>query len=243
MNEQFTVVRNFQDKYTNQSYTIGQTYNAEDQDRARELESGGYIAPSNTLAAKDAQAQSEMSQAEAQKLAQAHSQAASNAEPKTVVNGKVVPLKFAQAAEAGFNAAEESSQTGIRQHHDNATEAVQAGQIAKNQTGAEAGAAQMYNQQQTGQTVKKGNVQSAQAHLEQHLQQAQQEAQTVEQQIMQNNQQKLQQSEQAKAKAAAQAGMKNNPMAAAHEEAADTANAAEEVKSKAARAATKKQGQ
>lgn len=255
MNEQYTVIRAFRDKYDNQNYNIGQNYNAEDQARAEELESGGYIAPSNSIASKDAMSQRQMGKAEAQKLAQAHLQAASNAEPKTVVNGKVVPLRAAQYAEAAFNASEESAQTGIKEHHDNTTEAVQAGQVAKNQNQSNqarnySNALENMQAQNESAAVKQSNMQSAQAHLQQHMDQAQQELkqmQQAEQQAMQQQQQgqqqQGQQSNQAQTDAAGMAALKTNPMAAAHEEAAEAATAAEELKSKAARTNTKKQGQ
>ena len=50
---------------------------------------------------------------------------------RTIVNGKVVPLSEAQAMEEQFN--KQNTSTGIQQHHDNSSEAVQAGQVAQNQ--------------------------------------------------------------------------------------------------------------
>ncbi len=83
--------------------------------------------------------QQNASQANTQKseeLAKAHQEAAKAVEPKTVVNGKVVSLKAAQAAEAYHSA--NATQTGIQEHHANNTEAVQAGQVAQRITKAKA---------------------------------------------------------------------------------------------------------
>jgi hypothetical protein len=125
-----------------------------------------------------------------QKINQAHSEAAKAAEPKTVLNGKVVSLQQAQAAEAAFN--QTQNQTGIQAHHDNSTEAVDAGAVAKNQTGREASAAQMYNQQAIRQT----NVQSGQQEVEKHLNAAQNQEQVGSQQTMQEQNQKAAQAAQ-----------------------------------------------
>jgi hypothetical protein len=221
MNEQYTVIRAFQDKYNNQYYSIGETYNTQDETRTRELESGGYIAPYNTTMAKDAMAQQKNAQANAQELAKAHTQAAANTEPKTVVGGKVVPLKVAQAAEAAFD--ESNRTTGIQQHHDNTTEAVPAGQVAsRSQSTAESAEVQARQQQ----TVKATNVQSGQQGMQQHLQQAEQELQQAQQQLEQQmqgqqGQQNNQQKAQAERQALAAAAEKTNPMAAEHETAAE----------------------
>jgi hypothetical protein len=99
---------------------------------------------------------------------------------KTIVNGKIVSLAQAQAAEAAFNSME--TQTGIQAHHSNHTEAVQAGQVGKTTNGAEAGASETY-------TIKQSNVQSAQAHMEQHMNQA---GQSQEQAQQQQQQQQMQ---------------------------------------------------
>ena len=73
---------------------------------------------------------------------------------RTIVNGKVVPLSEAQAMEEQFN--KQNTSTGIQQHHDNSSEAVQAGQVAQNQVSP-----------QQEQTIKQANVQSGQSHLSQ----------------------------------------------------------------------------
>ncbi len=51
-------------------------------------------------------------------------------EAKTLVNGQEVTLQEAKSAEESFN--KQNTQTGIQAHHDNSTEAVQAGQVAQN---------------------------------------------------------------------------------------------------------------
>ena len=47
-----------------------------------------------------------------------------------MINGQEVTLKEAQAAEEAFN--QQNNQTGIQAHHDNSSEAVQAGETAQN---------------------------------------------------------------------------------------------------------------
>lgn len=236
----YTVIRNFTDKTNNQSYKIGESYNAQDPQRVQELEGAGYIAATSSQFAADAKAQAKNAQANAQKMAQTYSQIANNAEEKTVLNGKVVPLKVAQAAEAAFE--ETNTQSGVQAHHANASEAVPAGQIAsQSQSTAEAGAAQTYNAagqaQQQGQ-VKQANVQSGQAHLEQHMQEAQQQMQQMQQQQQQQMQGQSnmqgQQAQQAAAKAAEQAALKTgNAAAAEHETAAEMQQAATKAQAKA----------
>jgi len=73
-----------------------------------------------------------------------------SSEAKTVINGQEVSLEQAQAAEQ--QAAMQNTQTGIQAHHDNSSEAVEAGKTATN-------AAKNH-----------GNVQSGQSHLAQHVQ-------------------------------------------------------------------------
>jgi hypothetical protein len=114
--------------------------------------------------------------------------AAKYAEAKTVVNGQEVKVKEAQAAEEAFN--KQNTQTGIQQHHDNSTEAVQAGEMAQNAS------TQNMQQQQSNAGVKQVDLQSGQQHLSQHLQQAQQETQQLEQTMQQEQQQKMQQAQQ-----------------------------------------------
>ena len=82
---------------------------------------------------------------------------------KTVVNGKIVPLKEAQMAEQRA-AQQAEKKTGIQAHHDNNTQAVEAGQMASGTS---------MNQTQETLNVKQVNVQSGQAHLDQHMNQAQ----------------------------------------------------------------------
>jgi hypothetical protein len=79
------------------------------------------------------------------------------AEAKTVINGKTIPLKQAQAAEEA--AAQQNTKTGIQQHHDNSSEAVQAGQMGSNQASQETSEFQ----------VKQVNIQSGQQHMQQHM--------------------------------------------------------------------------
>jgi hypothetical protein len=86
-------------------------------------------------------------------------QIAQAAEAKTVMNGKTIPLKQAQAAEEA--AAQQNTQTGIQAHHDNSSEAVQAGKMGSNQ------AAQETSQFQ----VKQVNVQSGQQDMQQFMNQ------------------------------------------------------------------------
>jgi hypothetical protein len=233
MNEQYTVIRSFQDKNTNQNYSVGQNFNAEDQQRAKELESGGYIAPTNSTMAKDAMAQAENAQANAQALANAHTKAANKAEPKTVLGGKVVPLKVAQAAESAFD--ESNRTTGIQKHHDNTTEAVPAGQIAsRSQSTAESAEVQADQQP----TIKQANMQSGQQGVQQHLEQAQVQMAKAQQQLEQQmqqaqGQQSSQQQQQAEQQALAAAAEKTNPMAAEHETAAEMQQAAAKATAKA----------
>jgi hypothetical protein len=149
------------------------------------------------------------------KINQANSEAAAKAEPKTVINGKVVSLQQAQAMEQAFN--ESVSKTGIQAHHDNSTEAVNAGEVAKSASTAEAGAAQQYNQQ----AIKQTDVQSGQAHLQEFEGQAHQ-AQQQAQQHAQNNTQAV--------NAAAQQHTESNAAGAAAQQAADSQKAAARAK-------------
>jgi hypothetical protein len=116
-------------------------------------------------------------------------------ELKTVVNGKVVPLQEAQVGEELFN--NQNTQTGIQDHHDNTTEAVQSGQVAQNMQQAFSEA--MTNLENAKSFMNQANVQSGQQHLESFMKQAQQEIQQAQQQIqratanMQNQQAQNQQ--------------------------------------------------
>jgi hypothetical protein len=264
MNNTFIVLRNFTDKNTNKQYSIGEKYTPENQDRANELESGGYIAPENTEIAAMAKAEGEalnIVQAEAQQLAAAHTEAAQAAEPKTVVNGKVVALKEAQAAETAAD--QEIKKTGIRQAHDNSTEPVQAGMIAHD---TQSQRLQALQQDQTvqaqQQAIRQADVQSGQNELEKAMskvakgfqqqqgsyQQGMQQQQNMQQQEMKAFEQSAQQmknvqtgTKQADAMAAAEAAMITNPAAAVHEEAGQAQKAAAEIKTKGNRA--QKQGE
>lgn len=103
---------------------------------------------------------------------QMNQQAQEAAEPRTIINGKMVPLS--QATKAMEMAEAAATQTGIQAHHDNTTEAVQAGQVAQ----------QSQAQQQEAQVnIRQANVQSAGEHLESHVNQAQSASQQQSQQM------------------------------------------------------------
>ena len=121
-------------------------------------------------------------------------------EAKTVVNGKVVPLKQVQVAEELFN--QQNTQTGIQDHHDNSTEAVQSGQVAQNLFGQnmqQALSEAMTSMESAKSLMNQANVQSGQSHLDSFMQQAQEQIQQAQQQIqrataqMQNQQAQSQQ--------------------------------------------------
>lgn len=173
--ERFIVTKSFQDRYTRKYYGVGSIFESSDADRIAELERGGYIAPENTDMAATAMQEGkvqEQAQANAKELASAYEQARQAIEPKTVVNGKVVPLKQAQSAEAMFEGS--VKQTGIQQAHNNSTEPVQSGQVAQNsQQNAMAKGLSAENKAQNLQQLNVANVQSGQAELEQHMQNAQ----------------------------------------------------------------------
>ena len=77
------------------------------------------------------QAQNQAQQNQATNQTNQKNQAAAKyAEAKTVVNGQEVSVQQAQAAEEAFN--KQNNQTGVQAHHDNSSEAVQAGQTAQN---------------------------------------------------------------------------------------------------------------
>lgn len=254
MNNQFTVIKSFRDKETGQSYGVGSTYEAQDQKRAMELETAGYIAETNSEAAATAKQQAqgnEAAQQNGQQLAQAYQEARKAIEPKTVVNGKVVSLAAAQAAEAYSEA--QMNQTGIQDQHNNNTEAVAAGQIAQEQTQA---ARQQEQMNQSQQTIRQANVQSSQQHLEDAMNNNSQSTQSgyeagaaqmysqgnqtnqTNQSQSQTNQSSQQQSQQAAQSAAAHAEQ-TNPAAAEAENAAEMQKAA----TKAAARANKKDNQ
>lgn len=130
------------------------------------------------------------------------------AEFKTVVNGKVVSIKQAQAAQEAQEA--NVKQTGIQQAHDNSSEPVQAGQKAQGQRTA---SSSNESARQAEMNIKQVNVQSGQQELEKHMQsgssQAQSEAEKIQaeaQQSLQNSKAQSTQSAQMKAKAKNQAG-------------------------------------
>lgn len=220
--DRYVVTMNFKDRYTGKYYGIGSIFETDNEERAAELERGGYIAPENTEAARFAMQQAELNRQatqNAEEVSKAHSQIQTNAEAKTVVNGKVVSITQAQKAEAAANA--EMKQTGIRDIHNNVTEPVEAGQVASQQ--------QQQGQQQQGQatTASTGNVnydqqvkhvQSGQQHLEEHISNQNNTGSQSNQTGSQTNQTDPQQ---------------NKPAAMIEaEEAAKTAQAAEEAKAK-----------
>lgn len=180
----YVVLKNFKDKYTNQYYGMGFTYETEEAERAAELERGGYIAVEGSEMAQMVQSNQTSQAAQTNKQ---NGQAAEEA--YTVINGKRVSLSQAQAAEA----AKENSvtKTGVQQSHDNSSEPVKAGARAK-QTKAQ-------QQQQQQQTVKTVNIQSGQQELEQHMQQAGQQA--GQQAVQQELKESMEQVQQTKARA------------------------------------------
>jgi hypothetical protein len=172
MAQQYVVVHAFQDKYTKKYYGVGSMYESTDENRAFDLENGGYIVQDNTEMASMAKAQAkgeEYASQNAQNLAEAHKLAQQEIEPKTIINGKVVPVQQAQAAEASFGAM--NTQTGVQDHHANYTEAVRAGQISEQAFQN----AQQAMQRTNGQ-INQANVQSGQQALEQEMQQVQQQS-------------------------------------------------------------------
>jgi hypothetical protein len=150
----YVVTKAFQDKITGENYGIGQSYSASNEGRATELEKAGFIAAENSQGAQMAKQSS--SQTTNQTNSQSNNQAA--AEPMTIINGKAVPVSQANQAMEAAEAAQ--SQTGVQAHHDNSTEAVQAGQTAQ-QSSAQT--------QQTQVNVRQANVQSGGEHLESHM--------------------------------------------------------------------------
>jgi hypothetical protein len=232
MNNQYTVTKSFRDKESGQTYGIGSTYDAQDQKRAMELEMGGYICDTNSQAAQQAKAQAQGNQAtenNSQQMAQTYQQLQKANEPKTIVNGKVVSLAAAQAAEAYHEA--QMNQTGIQEHHSNQTETVASGQVAQNSQNAQA--------EETQVKMRQSNVQSSQAHLEDAISRSTSTAEAGRAQMYNQSQaqqtgqssQAQQQSQQAAQTAAAHAEQ-TNPAAAEAETAAETQRAA----TKAARA-------
>lgn len=123
--------------------------------------------------------QNQQNQANNQQIDQAIIEAA---EAKTVLNGKVVSINQAQAAQEAFEAA--NTKTGIQAHHSNQSEAVQAGQKAQGQTTA---ATTSEAAKQAEMKIKQANVQSGQAHLEQHINQgAQSENEKLQQEAQES---------------------------------------------------------
>ena len=118
---EYTVLKNFKDMYTNKYYGMGFDYTTEDAERAADLERGGYIA------AKDSQAAQMVKENSANQNNQASGQnQQTNDETYTVINGKRVSLKQAQAAQEAQEA--QATKTGIQKAHNNHTEAVKAGE-------------------------------------------------------------------------------------------------------------------
>jgi hypothetical protein len=173
---QYVVVHAFQDKYTKQYYGVGSIYEATDENRAFDLENGGYIVPDNTEAANVAKANATGNAQNSEEIKQVHAQIRQDAEPKTMVNGKIVSLSDAKMAQQALEA-KTNQKTGIQEHHDNSTEAVQAGQVAKNQQQAQAQVKAQQQMQQTKQQATVANVQSGQQALEKEIQDAKLQAQ------------------------------------------------------------------
>lgn len=220
------VSRNFTDKTDGKQYSVGQSFQSQDQGRVTELEQGGFIVNANSQAAEAAFNQGQANQTakqQGQQMAEAYSQAAKAAEPKTVINGKVVPLKYAQAAEASLE--ESITQSGIREAHNNASEPVQAGAIAQDTT--QAHRAELMEQREQMQAVKAADIQSGQQELEQHMNQAQQGMN------QQNMNQQNQDQHQQQAQAAAHRAKETNPAEASADIAAQEAKAASEAKARA----------
>ena len=137
------------------------------------------------------QAQNQATNQATNQANQKNQAAAKYAEAKTVVNGQEVSVQQAQAAEEAFN--KQNTQTGIQQHHDNSSEAVQAGQTAQN--------APTMNESKLN--IKQVNLQSGQQHLSQNMQSG---TQSQAQMNAQEDHQTIQQSIDAKAKAKAKKG-------------------------------------
>lgn len=99
------------------------------------------------------QAQNQAANQATNQASQKNQAAAKYAEAKTVVNGQEVSVQQAQAAAEAFD--KQNNQTGIQAHHDNSSEAVQAGQTAQN--------AATMNESKLN--LKQTNMQSGQSHL------------------------------------------------------------------------------
>lgn len=178
MNNSMIVVAAFQDKETGKRYNVGESFTAQNEERQRVLERGGFIAAENTEAAKIAINEASI-ESNSQKITQA-------AEAKTVVNGKVVSLEQAKQAIAESEA--RNTQTGIQSHHDNSTEAVPSGQFAQQQTKAT---------QYQEQTIRNANVQSGGEHMQQSMNQTQQQSTPSESANAAQTQQEMSQAAQA----------------------------------------------
>ena len=183
---EYVVVKNFKDKYTNQYYGMGFTYETENAERAAELERGGYIAEKGSEMAQMVQSNQTLQSNQTNKQS-----GQAMEEAYTVINGKRVSLSQAQAAQEAQERQAEL-RTGIQKTHDNSTEAVKAGAKGK-QT-------QSQQQQQPQHVVKTANIQSGQQELEQHMQQ---KGQTSTQALDQQAQQQAEQAQQAKTRAKA----------------------------------------
>ena len=128
----------------------------------------------------------QQSQSTGQNQSQKQSQGNQASLERTIVNGKVVPLNEVQAMEEQFN--KQNTSTGIQQHHDNSSEAVQAGQVASQQL------------QQQEPTIRQANLQSGQSYLSQNNGQAQSQAQLQKQEDHQTIQNSVDEKAKAKAK-------------------------------------------
>lgn len=246
---QYVVVHSFQDKYTKKYYGVGSIYETSDEQRAMDLENGGYIVPDNTEAAAAAKAIAKGEQfanQNSEEYQKAYQQIKQEAEAKTVVNGKVVSLKAAQAAQAAFSA--KNTQTGIQPHHANNTEAVPAGGLAQqknigmqqarqqeqqgaiNQANVQSGQSEVAKELQAGQSSSPNEASNAEAYNNQAIQGASMGAYTSQQYQQEQSQQAQQQRNQAAQAAAARAEQTN---------AAEADNYEAAAASKAARTAAK----
>lgn len=133
----YQVVKNFQDKYTKEYYGIGFTYETDDQERANDLERGGFIVPEGqemVQVAENIQKNETVNQANVTN--KASNKTAAENEAYTVVNGKRVTLKEAEAQAQAKEA--NVKKTGITQNENNSSEPVQAGKVVQNKQTNEA---------------------------------------------------------------------------------------------------------
>lgn len=191
----YTVLKNFQDKYTGQYYGMGFTYESEDAQRIAELERGGFIAPEGSEMAQTSQ------------TIQANNQEKFEDEKYTIVDGKRVSLKQAQQAHEAVEANVKS--TGVTQEHDNTSEPVQAGKTAQDAQNHQAAKAiqakKAQNNQATVRTKQSGQgamgKETHNAQQAQQTQQAQSGSEALSQQTAFNEAQQANPAEEEKAKA------------------------------------------